>query len=285
MIYQAIPTGRGAFTIPLNDGLSINVFTYKPTSIIRGYVIASVGTARGYENERRAFRQFAEEHRLCVIVEYRDAARWPGTVRFNRCGVYDDLDNTNLEPRARWTSRYFRAMRDWAIRTDALAPDTKFYFYGHSAGAEYNHRAALLDVTAMQGVTIVCANPTIYTFPRFADDPVNNWPLGMRDLTPSAQMSDLFSSTNRAAWYALDMCIYTGDADTGPGGADGPGGMAQGTGRHDRALNFYAETMADAEALDVPFNWRLVIAEGVGHTTSGMVNNTAAVDAFFGGAP
>jgi hypothetical protein len=57
--------------------------------------------------------------------------------------------------------------------------------------------------------------------------------------------------------------------------------MRQGDHRLERGLNTYYDARAFAEARDWEFNWELVIADDVGHSTSGMLGAREFHDALW----
>jgi hypothetical protein len=82
---------------------------------------------------------------------------------------------------------------------------------------------------------------------------------------------------NLEAFFAKNLIIQSGTADTltdtdnllRTGGA-----MAQGITRVERAYSFYNASKQVAAEMGLPFNWKIVDVEGIGHTSVGMIYGT-----------
>jgi hypothetical protein len=120
--------------------------------------------------------------------------------------------------------------------------------------------------------TAIAANAGNYTFPinelRDVADEVYGWPFSVMN-TPFGTRENL------KTFFAKNLIIQSGTADTITDSDDllrTGGAMAQGVTRVERAHNFFNTSKQKAENMGLPFNWRIVDVEGIGHWSLGMIH-------------
>lgn len=188
---------------------------------------------------------------------------------FQRGGIYE---RGELRPREFWTANKVEALFD-DFRHYTRSRALTYNIYGHSAGAQFVHRM-LLTMPEVRVETAIAANAGNYTFPinglRDIAGEVYGWPFSVMN-TPFGTEEYL------KAFFAKSLIIQSGTADTltdtdnllRTGGA-----MAQGATRVDRAHNFFNVSKQKAFDMGLPFNWRIVDVEGIGHLSLGMIYGT-----------
>jgi hypothetical protein len=82
-------------------------------------------------------------------------------------------------------------------------------------------------------------------------------------------------------YLAQPITIYVGEQDVGSEQLDGSArAMRQGPTRVQRGRNVFRDAKHYAQLRGLEFNWRLIVAAGVGHTSRGMLRAPELVDAF-----
>ena len=216
------------------------------------------GVGRNAAHYRDTWAPLGDRYNVLVACPEFTEARFPGARWYNERAV-------SAAPDGPWAvgalHRAFAAIR---ARFGAAAPG--FHLYGHSAGAQFVHRALLFDgLAGARG--IVAANAGWYTLP-VAERP---FPYGLGGTRlDDAALRDRF---------AAPLTVLLGEADTDPhhpqlrrnAEAD-----AQGLTRFERGQFFFATSRARAAALGARFAWTLGTVPGVAHTDAGMAAPAAA---------
>jgi hypothetical protein len=92
-----------------------------------------------------------------------------------------------------------------------------------------------------------------------------------------------YSSDERIRRYlGLPITIYIGNNDTEMAQLPTGDAYAQGVHRYSRNIRWFNEAMDLAYEEGWPFNWRLVIAHGPGHSTTEMFDHPQIQNALFG---
>ena len=96
-------------------------------------------------------------------------------------------------------------------------------------------------------------------------------------------LPDEFSSDERIKRYlAQPITVYIGTNDTEMGQLPTGDAYDQGVHRYSRNIRYFNEAMDLAHEREWPFNWRLVIADGPGHSPPDMFNHVQTENALFG---
>lgn len=249
----------------------INVETYVPTACAAKpcpLVVSLHGLNRNAEAARENWVEAAERYGLIVAAPHFDKERFP-TRLFQQGGVRGEPD------RARWVYSVIERFFDRALKSGRVS-GASYVLFGHSAGAQFVHRMALLLPEARYS-TAVSANAGYYTLPVWREGAGGfAYPYSLEG-TPATEAA-------LKAAFAKPLWVMLGDQDIDP---DHPqlnksrGAEAQGANRLARGENFMAVAASEAKRLGVESRWRDIIVPGVAHEQRKMAN--AAADALFGG--
>jgi poly(3-hydroxybutyrate) depolymerase len=245
-----------------NEDKPIRVWYYYPVTFSSGshkVVFAMHGSKRNAKNAIARWQRYADEFGALIIAPEFSLHHYPSAAQYNRGNVIDA--EGEIESPADWTFTTIEEIFDQVIRLVPDAPQ-RYSIQGHSAGGQFVHRMALL-ADNFRIETAVAANPGWYLLP----DENNYYPCGIADLPPQA--------VDLATAYAGNLVITLGTEDNDPD-ADGLNHSScaemQGTNRYDRGHFFYEYARKDALNRSLPFNWKLVEVEGVGHDADAMVH-------------
>lgn len=249
-------------------GKPVDVYTYRTVSCDAPTLLVVFA---GYYRNAKAYRDrsISLAERACFnIVAPRltrdDFPNW----RYHRAGVYR---GAKVQSTSKWTIHVIRELIAWARAWEGR-PGVEYRLFGHSAGGQLLSRLSAYSPPAGAS-RIVIANSSTYVFPSLAVDVPN----GFGGLSVS---SNLEAQIRR--YLALPITIFLGDADTGDHlRDDSDSALQQGRTRYERGKNVFAAAKAVAERKDWEFNWKLVIAHDIGHSSEEMLNAAAALDAFF----
>ena len=215
-------------------------------------LIVIPGASRDTQRFHASWLALANKHGFVVLTVGAPRARFPDEYAYNAGGVL--TPGAPRTPEARWLfSAIEPVFDDFRARFGFTA--TRYSLFGHSAGGGFVHRFALFKPRAkMQRA--VAANPAFVTLP----DANIAYPFGTGGLALSRE--DL------ARWFATPLTILLGAEDLQPRTkplSNGPQARAQGPHVFARGQKLFAHARAHAQALGVPFHWKLEIVEGVGH--------------------
>ena len=249
---------------------SIAIETYVPAVCVAKpcpLVISMHGLTRNAGAARDNWVNAAERHGLLVAAPHFDRERFP-TRLYQQGGVRDEPDPAN------WIYAVIERIFDRALKSGRVEGQS-YVLFGHSAGAQFVHRMAILMPQARFS-TAITANAGYYTLPveRQAAGGFS-YPFSL-DETPST------GATLKAA-FAKPLLIMLGDRDDDPDHHQlnrSRGAQAQGPNRLARGRNFVAVAAAEAKRLGVESRWREIIVPGVGHEQTKMAD--AAAHAVFG---
>ena len=159
-----------------------------------------------------------------------------------------------MRPREAWSfvipGRVFALLRAAGVTTRDTA-----YFWGHSAGGQFVHRLLATQPHAMFEA-VGAANAGWYTMPTLE----RAYPEGLGGIG--------LTHHDLVKLLAYPLVIFAGDCDTETASDNLPkhdAAMQQGPHRFARAHHYLERGRAEAAALGVPCNWRLVVVPGVGH--------------------
>ena len=217
-------------------------------------VIVMHGVNRNADDYRDNWRDLAQRYGLRVYAPEFSAADFPGAALYNLGGVGRDGPSAYaaLEP-------LFSAI----ARPGGEAQG--YYLFGHSAGAQFVHRALLFEDLPHLN-TAYSANAGWYTLP----DASQAWPYGTGG-TPA-------SEDDIRRWVGMPLTILLGERDVDPRHQHlrhTPEAEAQGPHRYARGLNFANAARARADALGVTYGWRVGSVPGVAHDNAGMAEAAA----------
>lgn len=248
----------------------INVETYVPAACTAKpcpLLIAIHGLERNAGTARDNWVEAAERYGLLIAAPHFDTERFP-TRLFQQGGVRDEADP------ARWVYASIERFFDRALASGRVA-ETSYVLFGHSAGAQFVHRMALL-MPAARFSTAISANAGYYTLPLRAEAGGFAYPYSLVG-TPATDAS-------LAAAFAKPLLVMLGQRDDDPAHPQlnhSRGAEAQGPNRLARGRHFMAVAATEAARLKVDSPWREIVVPGVGHESRRMA--AAAAAALFAG--
>jgi poly(3-hydroxybutyrate) depolymerase len=201
---------------------------------------------------------------FALIAPQFDTKGFPGSRNYNLGRLKDE--NGVLRPRGEWAYSALDGMFS-AWRTRAGVGTQRFHLFGHSAGAQFAHRALLAAPPRLLART-VSANAGFYTWPALD----RAWPHGLAN-SP-------FGARALRTWLAADMTVLLGTADNDPDHFSlnrEPASVAQGPHRLARGEAFFAAGRDLAAARGWRFGWKLAYAQGIGHDNARMAPFAADV--------
>lgn len=240
------------------DGIEIKVYTYRPPTCAKvSALLVFHGLNRKAKSIRKKAKDIAVKSCLMVFAPLFDKDRFPNW-RYHRAGV---VHKGRVQPKRQWTAPILRALLDLARETIGN-PDAKLYLFGHSAGGQFLSRIAAY--TPLSGVDrIVIANPSVYVAPLLNETA----PYGFKGVFSSNE-----AEKKLQAYLASPITIYLGQKDKSKKYlVRNKAAMRQGKNRLERGRAIFQKAKALARERDWPFNWTLVEAPGVGHSSKQML--------------
>ena len=236
-------------------GHVLRVYTYRPTHCATpAILIVFHGNGRGAKSYRDSASVLADRVCLIVFAPLFAKARFPNEA-YHRGGIVDD---GRILPRSSWTVTMAEPLVEWARRFEGHSD--RVFLFGHSAGGQFLSRVAAYAMPE-NVERIVFANPSTYVLPDLAEPA----PYGFGGL--GARADEMLQS-----YLELPLTIYLGDQDVGTKNLTGnTAAVRQGENRHDRGWRTLLLAQTAAREQKVPLGWRLVEAEGIGHTARGML--------------
>ncbi len=261
---EPFPAGDG-YRVLRVDGMSIEVFTYKPAKYTDGSLLMVFhGVDRNPDDYRDAAKPIGDRLGMLVVAPMFDKSRFPNA-QYQMAGVANQRE---LQPREKWTATLALNLTD-TIRREEGRPEMPYAMIGHSAGGQFLARLAAM--APGQAKRIVIANPSSYTFPTLGEA----YPFGLGGAT--AKLAD---HAFLQRYLKAPITVYLGTADTGDHNRDdGAEALRQGANRYERGKNFFQQGKALAEQKGWEFGWRLVEVEGVGHSSKRMFSSRQVQEA------
>jgi pimeloyl-ACP methyl ester carboxylesterase len=257
-----IPPGDTELTADLGP-IQMTVFTHRPKCEQPSLLLVFHGLERNAADYRNRARRLGD--RLCAIIvaPLFDAKRFPSW-RYQRGGLAEGRD---IKPASEWTGGLVIALADWAQKQEGRA--MPYSLLGHSAGGQFLSRVAAFVPTAARRIVIV--NPSTYVFPTL-------------DVAAPYGLGRVYRGAEAEAalrrYLATPVTIFLGEEDTGDENrTDNRQARAQGETRYDRGRNAFAAGQKAAQMRRVPFNWRLVVQPGAGHSARDMFGSPQALKA------
>lgn len=267
-----LPNGPSDYVARASIGsrrLDMRVFLNVPPAGIEERPILFVmhGVNRDADRYRDEWKWLSDRYGIVVVVPEFSAANFPGRDNYNFGGVLGP--DGKPRPRSEWSFQLIdQVFADFIKRS--LSHQRDYDLYGHSAGAQFAHRFALLGGSP-RARRVVIANAGSYSMPVF-DKPFP-WGLGGIGLG-EAHLTRVIS---------LEGIVMLGDRDTDPNHPALPRdaqAMDQGATRFERGTRFFETLDAAARKRPMRFAWRKVIVPDVAHDNAGMA--IAAAELLYG---
>jgi poly(3-hydroxybutyrate) depolymerase len=246
-----IEVAVGAYVVP--------VWYYRPVGFQPSDPVLFVmhGVGRNADEYRDQWVALAEAHRGLLIVPEFSKAQFPGADAYNLGNVFDEAGN--VRPRSEWSYAVIEPVFD-EMRRRSGSTQERYALYGHSAGAQFEHRY-LFFIPEARVSQVVSANAGWYTLPDFG----GQFPYGLGGTAVD-------EATVRSV-LGKPVVVLLGTADTDPDHSSlrrTPEATAQGPHRLARGENFFVTAEALAAVWQVPFGWRKRYAPGVAHSNEDM---------------
>jgi len=261
------PVGKGVVEVDFG-GTPLNLHYYKPANYTGDqFVLLFHGASRTASGYRDSASNMADTFGFLVVVPEFDLERFPNR-RYQFGGVFRE-DGSFAEAEEHTYAyvpkivRYIRAREG-----DARLP---YLLVGFSAGGQFVGRlAAFLDTDAER---IVAMSSGSCMFPT-------------REMTFGLGFGGLpeaYGSDDRIRRYlAQPITVYIGTNDTELAQLPTGEAYAQGVHRYSRNIRWFNEAMDLAYNRGWDFNWRLVIADGPGHSPPDVFDHPQTENALFG---
>lgn len=266
-----IRNGSGLMQATL-DGVSFDIYTYKPDGAINGILLVYHGTSRTAENYRDYAIDLADIEGFVVAAPLFDKDRFANH-DYHFGGLFDA--SGNLKPASQWTTRFVALLADW-VRMEETAPTLPYRCWGHSAGGQFLSRVAAFEEIEVE--RIVIANASTYVLPLLGSYPDGEAaPYGMGGVYSRATEQEKLQ-----AYLTAPVTIYLGTEDDDPDDPEltmTPEAQRQGEQRKDRGERTFALGQDQASALGCTFGWELVYAPQAEHSTSQMIHSLAVLKA------
>ncbi len=261
---RPIPAGYGQEKADI-DGVPLQVFTYRPAGCpVSGLLLVFHGLDRNAADYRSDAVPLAQ--RLCRLVAAPlfDNARFP-TWRYQHGGI---VHGGVVQPASDWTVNLVAHLAA-QIRREESRPDLPYAMIGHSAGGQFLSRVAAFGQD--QATQIVIANPSTWVRPSLDVAA----PYGFGGVYPPGP-----GEAALRRYLAAPVTVLLGQDDVGSRNlASTEEAEAQGDTRLERGRTVFREAEQTAREHGWPFNWRLAIVPGVGHSAARMFNSEQALAA------
>jgi hypothetical protein len=253
------------------DGVTFDVYTYKPGGTINGTLLICHGNSRTADNYRDYAIDLANRKGLVVAAPLFDEARFANH-DYHRGGLLDASDN--LKPASEWTTRFVALLATWVRRKEAS--QLPYWCWGHSAGGQFLSRVAAFEQIAAK--RLIIANASTHVLPLLGSYPDGEAvPYGMGGVYKGAKEWEKLRG-----YLAMPVTIYLGTEDDDPDDPAltmTPEAQRQGQQRRERGERTFALGQHQAAALGCPFGWELVYAPESEHSASQMIHSQCALKA------
>lgn len=249
---------------------TLETFTYRPAGEINGVLLEFHGSGRNASGERDAAIRMADEYGLYVVSPKFGSSEFPSSM-YHKGGI---VPGGKLLPQDDWTVSLVDDIASWAHAQVGNDPNDETIAFGHSAGGQFLSRIAAFGPDIFD--KIIIANPSTHVRASLTED----MPYGFDGYFSSAREEAMLRD-----YLADPVTIYLGGDDNDPNAPELAGSaaaMRQGDDRLERGQFVYNEAEQLAASKGWDFNWEMVIADDVGHSTRGMLNAPEFQEAFDG---
>ncbi len=260
------------------SGQKVKVWYFKPADFSPKTPVLFVlhGMNRNADEYRDQWKPHAKKHGFMLLVPEFSETLFPGVNGYNMGNIFaatthdekEGLANSGKRnPKKLWSYRTLdKVFADFKINREKSG-QSKYYLFGHSAGAQYVHRLVEFVPEAKIKMAIA-ANSGWYTMPSLAQ----KWPYGLKGTGLEGEDVKRF--------LAFPLVVLLGERDNNPKHASlrhTPEADEQGESRFARGKHFFSYGQNLARRLKTPFNWKLQTVPDVGHSNEGMSAAAAAI--------
>ncbi len=239
-------------------GKTLKVSTYLPKNCSPKLLLAVFhGTDRNADTYRDRARPLADKLCAALIAPEFSYSSFPRNLY-----AYGGMDE------GAHTVDFVEPLIAWA-NAGLKRSDLPHVLIGHSAGGQFLSRVAAY--TATGAARIVIENPSSWVMANLTD----SVPFGFAGFKGSGGAEPALK-----LYLARPIIVAVGQQDTGSKELDQSiEARKQGASRHERGMKTYNTAKALAESHNWPFNWTLIEVEGVGHSSTQMMNTAQVVTA------
>jgi hypothetical protein len=250
--------GDGAFA---DRPITVHYFKPRSAGPDAKVLFAIHGVERDGQRARDNWTALAEKNQVIVVAPEFDLKNYP-----NRSFQMGGMQEKSPE---KMTFALIEQLFDRLRRDEGLTTPT-YLIFGHSAGAQFVHRLALMADKPRFSVA-VAANAGSYTVPAYAESaPGLGYPWVLEESVVSAEAL-------RQA-FGRKLIVLLGENDTSSSSPDFPRSREAaelGANRFERGNAFFARAGAQAGKLGQPLQWQLHTVPGVGHNSREMARAAA----------
>lgn len=261
------PTGKSLVEADF-DGTVLQLYAYKPSDYAgEGFILLLHGASRAAEAYRDNSVGMADAFKRIVVVPLFDLERFPEW-RYQFGGVFR-ADSSFAAPEER-TYAFIPKLVSY-IRGREGNTQLPYLLAGFSAGGQFVSRMAAFIDTDAERLIAMASGSTMF--------PTRDMDFGLG----FGGLPDELGNDERIRRYlALPLTIYIGTNDTEMSQLPTGDAYAQGVHRYSRNIRWFNVAMDLAYEKKWEFNWRLVIADGPGHSPPDMFNHPQIGNALFG---
>ena len=236
----------------------IEIFYYKPHNATpeSRVLIALHGVDRSGSRARDNWASAADKYGLIILAPELDETNYP-----EKYFQFGGIESKNHDD---WSFNIIEDVFE-KVRIDENLKTNTYFLFGHSAGAQFTHRFALMTENARSAV-VVAANAGTYTMPEYSASffaPGFPWALS-ETYVPQEKLKEAFKRT---------LIVLLGEKDIKSDGSGVPRSqqaLAQGANRLERGKRFCAAATSQAEKLRTTLSWKCVRVPNVGHDSARM---------------
>lgn len=261
------PMGPGVLEVDFN-GTPLNLHYFKPANY-RGerFILLFHGASRTASGYRESASGMGEAFGALVVVPEFDLERFPS--RLYQFGGVLREDGSFADPHEH-TYAFVPRMVEY-IRGREGNAQQPYLILGFSAGGQFVSRMAALRDTDAERVVVISPGSCIF--------PTRDLRFGLG----FGGLPDEYSNDGRLERFlSQPITIYIGTNDTEMSQLPTGDAYAQGVHRYSRNIRWFNEAMDLAYQKGWEFNWRLVIADGPGHSPPDMFDHAQIENALFG---
>jgi dienelactone hydrolase len=256
--------GPGRFEYSADGGSPLTVWTYRDEEQLDDapVVVVMHGRGRNGEEYRDQWIEPARRYGLTVLVPEFPFDEYPEGTGYQQLGVTDEQGR--LLESDQWGPTRVEAIFRW-LRDSRAIDSEGYYFYGHSAGGQFVHRAMLV-CEMPRAILALPANPGWYTLPDL-DTP---YPEGLAGVGVDRVRLD------RALGRKAVLLLGADDID--PNHESLPRNEAavrQGPHRLARGRTFHAALTAAARKREIRLGWSVREVPGAAHDNKHMAPHAA----------
>ncbi|MDP2956543.1 MAG: hypothetical protein Q8N53_08980 [Longimicrobiales bacterium] len=261
------PIGKSLVEADLG-GTVLQLYAYKPADYAgEGFILLLHGASRAAEAYRDNAMGMADIHKRIVVVPLFDQDRFPEW-RYQFGGVFR-ADESFATPEER-TYAFIPKLVSY-IRGREGNAGLPYLLAGFSAGGQFVSRMAAFIDTDAERLIAMASGSTMF--------PTRDMAFGLG----FGNLPDELSNDERIRRYlALPMTVYIGTGDVELSQLPQGDAYEQGVHRYSRNIRWFNYAMDLAYERKWEFNWRLVIADGPGHSPRDMFDHPQIGNALFG---